>query len=131
MSAPTPAPPPAPATGTGLAPNLAGALAYLLGPITGILFLVLEKTNSFVRFHAMQSTVLWVGWVIVSIALSVLSGVVPVIGWIFGLILSIVMSIGGFILWLVLMFKAYQGEEWELPVVGPFARKQITASSSV
>lgn len=131
MSAPSPAPPPAPATGTGLAPNLAGALAYLLGPITGILFLVLEKTNSFVRFHAMQSTVLWVGWVIASIALSILSGVVPVIGWIFGLILSIVMSIGGFILWLVLMFKAYQGEEWELPVVGPFARKQITASSSV
>jgi uncharacterized membrane protein len=131
MSAPSPAPPPAPATGTGLAPNLAGALAYLLGPITGILFLVLEKTNSFVRFHAMQSTVLWVGWVIASIALSVLSGVVPVIGWIFGLILSIVMSIGGFILWLVLMFKAYQGEEWELPVVGPFARKHNTASSSV
>jgi len=109
MTAPSPAPSPAPATGTGLAPNLAGALAYLLGPITGILFLVLEKTNQFVRFHAMQSTVLWIGWVILSIALSILSGVVPVIGWIFGLILSIVMSIGGFILWLVLMWKAYQG----------------------
>jgi uncharacterized membrane protein len=120
-----------PATGTGLTPNLAGALAYLLGPITGVLFLILEKTNTFVRFHAMQSTVLWVGWVIVSIALSVLSGVVPVIGWIFGLILSIVMSIGGFILWLVLMWKAYQGQEWELPVVGPFARKQVSASTSV
>jgi len=130
MTAPSPAPSPAPATGTGLTPNLAGALAYLLGPITGILFLVLEKTNQFVRFHAMQSTVLWIGWVILSIALSVLSGVVPVIGWIFGLILSIVMSIGGFILWLVLMWKAYQGQEWELPVVGPFARKQVTASSS-
>jgi uncharacterized membrane protein len=120
-----------PATGTGLTPNLAGALAYLLGPITGIIFLILEKTNTFVRFHAMQSTVLWVGWVIASIALSILSGVVPVIGWIFGLVLSIVMSFGGFILWLVLMWKAYQGQEWELPIVGPFARKQVSASTSV
>jgi uncharacterized membrane protein len=131
MSAPSPVPPPVPATGTGLTPNLAGALAYLLGPITGIIFLIVEKTNTFVRFHAMQSTVLWVGWVIASIALSILSGVVPVIGWIFGLVLSIVMSFGGFILWLVLMWKAYQGQEWELPIVGPFARKQVSASTSV
>jgi len=131
MSAPSPVPPPVPATGTGLTPNLAGALAYLLGPITGIIFLILEKDNKFVRFHAMQSTVLWVGWVISCIALSVLSGVVPVIGWILGLILSIVMSIGGFILWLVLMWRAYQGQEWELPIVGPFARKQLSGSTSV
>ena len=131
MSAPSPVPPPVPATGTGLTPNLAGALADLLGPITGIIFLILDKTNTFVRFHAMQSTVLWVGWVIASIALSILSGVVPVIGWIFGLVLSIVMSFGGFILWLVLMWKAYQGQEWELPIVGPFARKQVSASTSV
>jgi uncharacterized membrane protein len=119
------APQPTPTSGTGLAPNLAGALAYLLGPITGILFLVLEKNDRFVRFHAMQSTILSVAWFVASIALSVLSGAVPVIGWIFGLLLSIVMSIGGFILWLLLMFKAYQGQEWELPWVGQFARKQL------
>jgi uncharacterized membrane protein len=41
------------------------------------------------------------------------------------------MSFGGFILWLVLMWKAYQGQEWELPIVGPFARKQVSASTSV
>jgi uncharacterized membrane protein len=125
MSSPVPSPSNTPSTSGGLTPNLAGALSYLLGPVTGIIFLVLERTNNFVRFHAMQSTVLGVAWIILSIALSVLSGIVPVIGWIFGLLISIVLGIGGFILWLLLMWNAYQGKEWELPVVGPFARKQL------
>lgn len=122
------APQPTPTQGTGLSPNVAGALAYLLGPITGIIFLVIEKNDQFVRFHAMQSTVLGVAWIIFSIVLSVLSGAVPVIGWIFGFLLSIVMAIGGVVLWLLLMFKAYQGQEWELPWVGQFARKQLGQS---
>jgi uncharacterized membrane protein len=122
------APQPTPTQGTGLSPNVAGALAYLLGPITGIIFLVIEKNDPFVRFHAMQSTVLWVAWFIASIVLSVLSGAIPIIGWIFGLLLSIVMMIGGVVLWLLLMFKAYQGQEWELPWVGQFARKQLGQS---
>lgn len=129
MSSPVPSPSNTPSTSGGLTPNLAGALSYLLGPVTGIIFLVLERTNNFVRFHAMQSTVLGVAWIILSIALSVLSGIVPVIGWIFGLLISIVLGIGGFILWLLLMWNAYQGKEWELPVVGPFARKQLSGGA--
>ena len=129
MSSPVPSPTNTPSTSGGLTPNLAGALSYLLGPVTGIIFLVLERTNNFVRFHAMQSTVLGVVWIIVSIALSVLSGIVPVIGWIFGLLISVVLGIGGFILWLLLMWNAYQGKEWELPVVGPFARKQLSGGA--
>ncbi|HET7600517.1 MAG TPA: DUF4870 domain-containing protein [Gemmatimonadales bacterium] len=119
------APQPQPAQGSGLSPNLAGALAYLLGPITGIIFLLIEKENRFVRFHAMQSTVLGVAWFVLGIALSVLSGIVPVIGWIFGILLSLGMTVVGFILWLLLMFKAYQGQEWEVPWVGQFARRQL------
>lgn len=130
MSSPVPSPSNTPSTSGGLTPNLAGALSYLLGPVTGIIFLVLERTNNFVRFHAMQSTVLGVAWIVLSIALSVLSGVVPVIGWIFGLLISIVLGIGGFILWLLLMWNAYQGKEWELPVVGPFARKQLRSGGA-
>lgn len=112
------------ATATGLTQNLAGALAYLLGPITGIFFLVVEKENRFVRFHAMQSTVLCIAWIIVSVGISFFAAV-PVLGWIVGILTSLVLGLGGFILWLVLMWKAYQGEEWELPIVGPFARKQL------
>jgi uncharacterized membrane protein len=133
MSNPVPTPPPAntpPPSGGGLTPNLAGALAYLLGPITGILFLVTEKTNSFVRFHAMQSTVLGVAWIIFWIGLSIVTSVVPVLGWIVGLLLSVVLGIGGFILWLLLMWNAYQGKEWQLPVVGPFARKQLSGGAA-
>jgi uncharacterized membrane protein len=113
-------------TASGLAQNVAGALAYLLGPITGIIFLVVEKENRFVRFHAMQSTVLSIAWIIVSVCLSFFTAV-PVLGWIVSLLTSLVLGLAGFILWLVLMWKAFQGEEWELPIVGPFARKQLGA----
>ncbi|MGH7627914.1 MAG: DUF4870 domain-containing protein [Gemmatimonadales bacterium] len=119
------APGPTPNAGTGLAPNVAGALAYLLGPITGVLFLVLEKGSSFVRFHAMQSIVFGVLWIIFWIALTIISNVVPVLGWIVGFLISIVAGLGGLILWLLLMYKAYQGQEWELPIAGPIARKQV------
>lgn len=117
-------PAPTPNPGTGLAPNVAGALSYLLGPITGVLFLVLEKGSSFVRFHAMQSIVFGVLWIIFWIALSVISGLVPVLGWIAGFLISAVAGLGGLVLWLLLMWKAYQGQEWELPIAGPIARKQ-------
>ncbi len=112
------------ATATGLTQNMAGALAYLLGPITGILFLVVEKDNRFVRFHAMQSTVVSIAWIIVFYGISFFSSV-PLLGWFVDILTSLVLGLGGFILWLLLMWKAFQGEEWELPVLGEFARKQL------
>ena len=100
------------AQGTGLPKNTAAALSYVLGWITGIVFLLLEK-DPFVRFHAMQSIIVFGGLMILSL--------LPVVGW----ILSPLVMIGGFILWLVLIFKAYQGEQFMLPVVGKFAKKQL------
>ena len=88
--------PAAPTPTTGLAPNVAGALSYILGPITGVLFLVLEKENRFVRFHAAQSITTGLVLVALSIALSLLSTVlafVPVLGWIVALLLAVVMVI--------------------------------------
>jgi uncharacterized membrane protein len=111
---------------TGLAPNVAGALAYVLGPITGVLFLVLEKENRFVRFHAAQSITTGLLMIAVSIALSVVSSVlafVPVLGWIAALLLTLVAGFGSFVLWLLLMWRASQGKEWEVPVAGAFARR--------
>lgn len=119
-------------TSSGLDQNLAGALAYVLGPITGILFLVLEKENRFVRFHAMQSTILGVAWIALSIVLSLVAGAlafIPVIGWIVSILVSFGLSVIGFLLWLLLLWKAFQGEEWEFPGVGPLARKQLGAGS--
>lgn len=97
--------------------TLMAAASYLLGFITGIIFLLLEKENKFVRFHAMQSTILFGGIFVVNIAL----GFIPILGWLVGLILSFV----AFILWIVLMWKAFQGETYKVPYVGDLAEQQL------
>ncbi len=118
----TPEQPVAPASpaggkgGMGLQSNIAGALAYFLGPITGILFLLIEKENKFVRFHAMQSTLTFGGIFVLNIVL----GFIPILGWIAGSLLWLV----SLILWIFLMYKAFNNEEYELPVIGDMARKQ-------
>lgn len=97
--------------------NLMGALAYLLWFITGIIFLLVEKKSGFVRFHAMQSTILFGGLFVVNIAL----GFIPLLGWLAGLLLSLL----GFVLWIVLMWKAFQGEMYKVPYIGNIAEKQL------
>lgn len=104
-------------TATGLSQNAAGALAYLLGFVTGIVFLIIEKENKFVRFHAMQSTILFGGYFIISMFLNY----IPFFGW----TISYLLSIAGLILWVVLMWKAYNGEEYELPYIGKIAKERL------
>ncbi len=104
-------------TSLGLDENVAGLLSYLVGFITGILFFVLEKDNSFVRFHAMQSIITFGGIFVIHLVL----GFIPIIGWILVLLLFFV----ALILWILLMVKAYQGERYKLPLVGDMAEKQI------
>lgn len=100
-------------SGTGLPKNTSAALSYVLGPLTGIVFFILEK-DPFVRFHAMQSILVFTSIFILQIIVSatfILFFIVPLI------------SIFAFILWLVLIYKAWQGEEWEVPILGKYARK--------
>lgn len=96
---------------TNLDPNVAGLLCYLAGWITGIIFLVIEKKNATVRFHAIQSIVVFGAFSIVSAILSW----VPVIPFI--------LSAAAFILWILLMVKTYKGQKWVLPVAGAIAEK--------
>jgi uncharacterized membrane protein len=115
-----------PAAGSGLPENLAGALAYVLGPITGILFFILDRQRPFVRFHAVQCLAVCVSMVALSVALMILSTVlafIPIVGWLVGLLLSLGLSLGGFALWIWLMLKAYQGKEWALPGLAPHVRR--------
>jgi len=100
---------------TGLKKTTAGALAYVLGPITGILFLVIEK-DPFVRFHAMQSTVVFVILFVLQWALGITIILFP---------LSAIIGLVGFVLWLILIYKAWQGEEWEGPVLGKVSRNLL------
>jgi len=97
---------------TGLPKNTAAALSYVLGWVTGVIFLLIEK-DSFVRFHAAQSIVVF--GILTVIVL------IPGIGWVIAPLAWIV----GFVLWLVLIFKAYQGEEFKLPWVGNVAKKLL------
>jgi uncharacterized membrane protein len=101
-------------TSTGLDANVAAALSYLVGFVTGVIFLVVEKENRFVRFHAMQSTLVFAGIVVIDI----LVNMVPFLGVLVVVVLIIPASA---VLWLLLMYKAYQGEEFKLPYVGQLA----------
>lgn len=102
-------------TKIGLSENINGVITYVLGFITGIVFLIIEKENKFVRFHAAQSTVVFGGLFIISIIL----GFIPVIGWLIALLLPFV----GLVLWLYLMYMAYQNNLYRLPVIADFADK--------
>jgi uncharacterized membrane protein len=96
----------------GLDENVAGFLCYLFGFVTGIVFLVVEKESRFVKFHAMQSTITFLGLFIISMII----GWIPIIG-----LLVYPIWILSLILWLILMIKALQGERYSLPIVGKMA----------
>lgn len=104
-------------TSTGMNQNVAGLLCYLGGWLTGLIFILIEKENRFVRFHAMQSILIFGGLTVLFMVL----GFIPIIGWMVIPLLAIVQLI----LWVLLMVKAYQGETFKLPVVGDLAEKNI------
>jgi uncharacterized membrane protein len=108
--------------------NVAGALCYLIGFITGIIFLIMEPYNKrpFVRFHAFQSIFFCVAWIALSIAISIAFTIVGFVAhmWLIFLPLRMIIGFAGFLLWLFLMYKAYSGEWYQLPIVGPAAAKQ-------
>jgi uncharacterized membrane protein len=111
--------------------HLMGALTYFLSPLTGIVFLLVEKRDPFIRFHAMQSTLFGVGMIVLWIALSIATtalAIVPVVGWVIGILATLGLTILGFVFWLVLMIQAFQGKEWEAPIVGKYARRQVPAA---
>jgi uncharacterized membrane protein len=119
-----------PVANSGLQANTAGALAYLAGIITGIIFLVVDpyKGDRFVRFHAFQSIffnvawiALWIAWMIAGL---VLSAITKGLFFFLQLPIDLLLMAGGFALWAFLMYSAYQGKTTKLPVVGALAAKQ-------
>ena len=109
--------------GAGLTDNVAGALAYVT-IIPAIVFLVLEPYNRrrFIRFHSFQCLFFAVAWTAVWIALSIVAHV-PFFGWATMLVGPLV-SLAGFVIWLILVLKAYQGQMYKLPFIGDLAEQQ-------
>jgi uncharacterized membrane protein len=105
-------------TDTGLQPNIAALLCYVLGWLTGLVFFFIDK-RPFVRFHAMQSILVFGGFHVLHILLSILFPVLHLWSLLFAL--SGLISIVSLILWVLLMVKAYQNEWYKVPVVGDIA----------
>jgi uncharacterized membrane protein len=119
-----------PAAQAGMDENLASTLCYVLGLLTGVLFLVLEpyNRNRNIRFHAFQSIFLHVAGIAAYIGIAVITGIfhiVPFVGSIFAAILYPTVSLGFLVLWLALMYKTYNRERWVLPIIGELAEKQV------
>ncbi|WP_458187659.1 DUF4870 domain-containing protein [Haladaptatus sp. NG-WS-4] len=116
-------------TGTGLDENIAGALSYQFAPLTGIIFFLVESKNEFVRFHAAQSIVFGVGLFALYVAMSIFQFallLIPRIGGLFSLLFTLIYFVVGFlafVTWLFLLYKAYLGETYELPVFGKLAAR--------
>jgi uncharacterized membrane protein len=106
-----------PSQGTGLKENVASLLCYLLGWVTGIVFLIIEPNNKTVKFHAIQSIIVFGAYSIVTFVL----GFIPVLGW----IINIVLGVAAFISWIVLMMRAYQGGTWKYPIAGDIAERYV------
>jgi len=111
--------------------NLMAALAYFLAPLTSIIFYVLykDKGNKFVLFHAIQSGiygivlfVFFTGWMIVGMIISIVtSGLGACIMGPISLLLGVLFLCS----WVFLMYKAYKGEKYKLPVIGDMAEKHV------
>lgn len=126
-------------TSTGLEPNIAALLSYILGWITGIIFLLLEKDNKFVRFHAMQSTIFSGAITVIQIFLSIVSTLIWSIVWRGGIstwntasaitgflsILSLLFWLACIALVILAMVKSYNHELYKLPIAGKIAEKQL------
>jgi len=101
---------------TGLEANVAGLLCYVLGWVSGLVFILIEKESKFVRFHALQSIYVF----------GVLNVAIIVFGWVpfLNLVLPPLIGLFGFVLWIILMIKAYQGAMFKLPLAGDLAEKK-------
>ena len=104
---------------TGLAENVAGLHCYVLGWVSGLVFFLLEQQNKFVRFHAIQSILVFGVITVAGIVL----GWIPFIGGVFSGLIGVL----GFVLWIILIIKAYQGVTFKLPWSGNLAEKWVNS----
>jgi uncharacterized membrane protein len=102
----------------GVTENLEALLCYALGWVSGLVFLLIEQKNAFVRFHAMQSLATFLALFVVSFVI----GFIPVLG----ILVSLLIWPLSIVLWILLMVKAYKGERYKLPVVGDFVEQQLS-----
>jgi uncharacterized membrane protein len=116
---------------TGLAPNVAAGLAAVFTLLGGIIFILLEKRDQFVRFWAMQSIFFGGSWFAFSIISAILG---TILGKILGLLailwglFSLLVNLAFLAIWVITLIQSFSGKEWEIPVLGKLARQQLAKS---
>ena len=119
---------------TGLDENIAALLSYVLGWITGLIFMLLEKESRLVRFHAVQALILgiiglvfsfgsWIVWLVIAIIASMLPDVLGMLVMAVAGLVMLVIVLAIVVGWVIGMVKAYQGQYFKLPLIGNFAEK--------
>jgi uncharacterized membrane protein len=104
--------------------NLVAALSYLLGFITGIVILLVEKEDKYVRFHAMQSTVVFGGLFIINFLIGMIFGSITVIGVLASMVNTLI-SLLAIVIWIVSIIKAFQGQVFKWPIAGEIAENRV------
>ena len=135
-----PPPPPSPQpeantrpTSTGLPSNVSAAIACI-PLIGGIIFFILEKHDTFVRFYAMQSIIFGCAWFLFSIVSAVVHavfGAIPGIGGIlvvFWALTAALVQLAFLVVMIIAIVKAFSGVRWDIPYIGPVARKQVDST---
>ena len=122
-------------TTLGLNENIEGLLCYSLGIISGFVFLIIERESDFVRFHAMQSLVTFLGLIVVSMVITIvgmLISLIPIVGILFGIIsllINLLLPLVGIALWILGMYKAYKGERYKFPIFGDITENLLKESN--
>ncbi|MBI3540756.1 MAG: DUF4870 domain-containing protein [Deltaproteobacteria bacterium] len=102
-------------------------LCYICMPVTSIIFMLLEKDNKDIQFHAWQGAAFGIGYILVVIAIEILStiltAIISFLGMLVGLLVPLV-GLAAFVVWIVCLVKSYQGERWKIPYIGDFAEKK-------
>ena len=114
------------ASSTGLEPNSAAALAYLAGPFSGLLILLVERASGYVRFHAWQAIIGLGGLALLSAGVLVLSFLTLLLSpFAFTVLyrISELIAIVWIVAWVVCLVKAFTGQRWEMPVAGRYAER--------
>lgn len=108
--------------------NVAALLAYVATCLSGLVFYMLEKENRFVRFHAMQAIMLGGAAIVLMIILGTVWTIAAYISWILGSLVGLVCALIWLVVlvaWVMCMVKAYQGQQFKLPIIGDIAENMI------
>ncbi|HEX4381188.1 MAG TPA: DUF4870 domain-containing protein [Candidatus Acidoferrum sp.] len=115
----------------GIEENIAGLLCYIFGWVSGLIFLLIDK-RPFVKFHAAQSIALniamigvWIALIIVGFLLTMITAMLHFPIGIFSVFLTPIIGIGFFVLWIFLMYKAYNHEKYKLPIIGNMVENMV------